>query len=125
MCHESLLSVVIEALKLGSGENDSASPLRLVLDPKKIIVLSDNSKMDSIYGHPTVESLFRYGSTLPEVSRKLLGGDRMAYLFQSSGTSGLPKAMMTSHKGGLHSGLQGMVTAVLASNLWHLNACWV
>lgn len=112
MCHESLLSVVREALKLGSGENDTSSPLRLVLGPKKIIVLSENPKMDSVYGHPTVESLVRYGMTLPEVPRKLLGGDRMAYLFQSSGTSGLPKAMMTTHKGGLHSGLQGMVTAV-------------
>jgi acyl-CoA synthetase (AMP-forming)/AMP-acid ligase II len=115
MCHETLLPVVMEALKLGSGENDKSSPLKLVLDPKKIIVLSDNAKIDSVNGHPTVESLVRYGSTLPEVPRKLLGGNRMAYLFQSSGTSGLPKAMMTTHKGGLHSGLQGMVTAVQAA----------
>jgi acyl-CoA synthetase (AMP-forming)/AMP-acid ligase II len=112
MCHETLLPVVYEALKLGDGSNDKASPLRLVLDPKKIIILSDDSKLDSVSGLPTIESLVRLGSTLPEVPRKLLGGNRMAYLFQSSGTSGLPKAMMTSHKGGLHSGLQGMVTAV-------------
>ncbi|KAF2749964.1 4-coumarate-CoA ligase-like protein [Sporormia fimetaria CBS 119925] len=112
MCHESLLPVVYEALKLGSGETDPASPLRLVLDPKKLIILSDNPSLDTISNHPTIESLVRHGSTLPETPRKIRGGDRMAYLFQSSGTSGLPKAMMTSHKGGLHSGLQGMVTAV-------------
>lgn len=115
MCHESLLPVVAEALKLGTGENDKSSPLRLVLNPKKIIVLSDNPKIESVEGHPTVEALVRLGFTLPEVPRKILGGNRMAYLFQSSGTSGLPKAMMTTHKGGLHSGLQGMVTGVQAA----------
>ncbi|KAF2015781.1 acetyl-CoA synthetase-like protein [Aaosphaeria arxii CBS 175.79] len=117
MCHESLLPVVVEALKLGSGENDKSTPLRLLLDPKKIIVLSDNPEHDRISGHPTLESLVRYGTTLSEVPRKLLGGDRMAYLFQSSGTSGLPKAMMISHKNGIHSGLQSMITAVQGSRL--------
>lgn len=111
MCHESLLPVLGEALKLGSGENDRVSPLRLVLDPSKIMVLSDNPSLDAISGHRTIESLVREGFSLPEVLRKLLGGDRMAYLFQSSGTSGLPKAMMISHRNGAHSGIQGMVTA--------------
>ncbi|KAF2702884.1 4-coumarate-CoA ligase-like protein [Pleomassaria siparia CBS 279.74] len=112
MCHESLLPVLGEALKLGSGETDQSSPLRLVLDPSKVIVLSDDAALDSVSGHATVESLVRLGTKLPEVPRKLLGGERLAYLFQSSGTSGLPKAMMISHKNGLHSGLQGMITGV-------------
>lgn len=111
MCHESLLPVLREALKLGTGENDKASSLRLVLDPKKIIVLSENTTLDTVSGHRTIESLARLSLALPEVPRKLLGGDRMAYLFQSSGTSGLPKAMMITHKNGLHSGLQGMINA--------------
>ena len=110
MCHETLLPVLGEALKLGSGEGDKSSSLRLVLDPKKIIVLSDDARLETVSGHRTVESLVTQGSKLPEVPRKLLGGDRMAYLFQSSGTSGLPKAMMISHKNGLSSGLQGMIT---------------
>lgn len=112
MCHESLLPVVYEAMKLGNGENDKASPLRLILDPKKIIVLSDNPQSDFVSGHRTIESLVREGQDLPEVPRKLQGGNRMAYLFQSSGTSGLPKAMMISHKNGLHSGIQGMIMGV-------------
>ncbi|ORX97008.1 4-coumarate-CoA ligase-like protein [Clohesyomyces aquaticus] len=111
VCHEALLPVLREAMKLGRGEADKSWSLLLVLDPSKIIVLSDNSNLDSVSGYPTVESLVRHGSSLPEVPRKLLGGDRMAYLFQSSGTSGLPKAMMISHKNGIHSGLQGMITA--------------
>lgn len=112
LCHESLLPVLREAVKLGSGEGDKGSHLRLVLDLKKIIVLSDNPALDTVEGHPTLESLVRLGETIPEVPRKLLGGDRMCYLFQSSGTSGLPKAMMISHKNAIHSGLQGMVVAV-------------
>jgi len=111
MCHETLLPVLSEALKLGSGESDKSSLLRLVLDPKKIIVLSDNLRLETVSGNRTIESLVRQGAGLPEVPRQLLGGDRMAYLFQSSGTSGLPKAMMISHKNGLSSGLQGMITA--------------
>ena len=109
MIHESLLRVLGEAMKLGSGEDDKSSPLRLILDPSKIIVLSDDSSLDTVSGRPTIESLVRLGQSLPEVPRKILGGDRMAYLFQSSGTSGLPKAMIISHKNGLHSGLQGLV----------------
>lgn len=111
MCHETLLPVLREALKLGNGENDKASPLKLRLNPLKIVVLSDNPNSETVSGYRTIESLVREGSTLTEVPRKLLGGDRMAYLFQSSGTSGLPKAMMISHKNGAHSGIQGMVTA--------------
>jgi 4-coumarate--CoA ligase len=45
----------------------------------------------------------------------MLGGNRMAYLFQSSGTSGLPKAMMITHKNGYHSGIQSLITAVQAA----------
>jgi len=39
----------------------------------------------------------------------------MAYLFQSSGTSGLPKAMMITHKNGHRSGMQTLITAVQAA----------
>jgi 4-coumarate--CoA ligase len=109
MVHESLLPVLGEAIRLGSGENDKSSPLQLILDPSKVIVLSDDSSLDTVSSRPTIESLVRFGQSIPEIPRKLLGGDRMAYLFQSSGTSGLPKAMIISHKNGLHSGLQGMV----------------
>lgn len=111
VAHELLLPVLREALKLGSGEDDKSSSLRLVLDPKKIVVLSDDPRLVAVDGFPTVESLVRIGEGLPEVKRKLMGGDKMCYLFQSSGTSGLPKAMMISHKNAVHSGLQGMITA--------------
>ncbi|KAF2474927.1 4-coumarate-CoA ligase-like protein [Lindgomyces ingoldianus] len=110
VCHETLLPILREAMNLGSGEADKGCSLLLVLDPRNIIILSDDPNLDTISGYRTVESFVRYGNNLPEVSRKLLGGDRMAYLFQSSGTSGLPKAMMISHKNGIHSGLQGMIT---------------
>ncbi|KAF1996050.1 4-coumarate-CoA ligase-like protein [Amniculicola lignicola CBS 123094] len=112
MVHESLLPVLREALKLGTGEDDKATPLRLILDLKKIIVLADDPNLDSVSGRPTIESLVRCGSTLPEIPREILGGDRMAYLFQSSGTSGLPKAMIISHKNGLYSGIQTIITAI-------------
>lgn len=105
MCHETLLPVLQEAFKLGSGEGDNL-PLKLVLDPRKVIVLSDDASLESVFGHRTIESLVREGMKMPERPRKLLGGDRMAYLFQSSGTSGLPKAMMITHKNGVHSGIQ-------------------
>lgn len=114
MCHESLLPVLREAIKLGLGEGDKL-PLKLKLDPRKIIVLSDNSSLDTISGHRTVESLVREGMKLPERPRKLLGGNRMAYLFQSSGTSGLPKAMIITHSNGYHSGMQTLVTGVQAA----------
>ncbi|KAH7560178.1 hypothetical protein BM1_03812 [Bipolaris maydis] len=111
MCHETLLPVLKEAIKLGSGDGDNL-PLKLKLNPAKIIVLSDNPKLDTISGYRTIESLVREGSQLPEHPRKLHGGKRMAYLFQSSGTSGLPKAMMITHTNGLHSGLQSLITSV-------------
>jgi 4-coumarate--CoA ligase len=114
MCHETLLPVLQEALELGSGERDNL-PLKLVLDPKKVLVLSDSPHLDSVAGHRTVESLVREGMKLPEKPRRLLGGDRMAYLFQSSGTSGLPKAMIITHKNGCHSGMQTLITAVQAA----------
>lgn len=75
MCHETLLPVLREVLKMGSGEGDKSSSLRLVLDPKKVIVLSNNPNLDTSFGHRTIESLVREGSALPEVPRKLLGGD--------------------------------------------------
>ncbi|KAF2854723.1 4-coumarate-CoA ligase-like protein [Plenodomus tracheiphilus IPT5] len=114
MCHETLLPVLTEAMKLGTGEGDNLS-LKLKLDLGKIIVLSDDSRLDIVAGHRTVESLVREGSKLPERPRKPLGGDRLAYLFQSSGTSGLPKAMMISHSNGYHSGIQTLITAVQAA----------
>jgi 4-coumarate--CoA ligase len=111
MCHETLLPVLQEAFKLGSGNSDNL-PLKLVLDRRKVIVLSDDPTLNIVAGHRTVEWLVREGMRLPERPRKLLGGDRMAYLFQSSGTSGLPKAMMITHKNGCHSGMQTLITAV-------------
>lgn len=74
----------------------------------KVIVLSDSS-VDNVSGYPTVEKLVRHGQSLPDPNRPLKGG-KLAYLFQSSGTSGLPKAMMITHKNAIHSGLQGMIT---------------
>jgi acyl-CoA synthetase (AMP-forming)/AMP-acid ligase II len=109
MCHE--------ALSLGSGEGDNL-PLKLKLNPNKVIVLSDNAQLDTVSGHRTIESLVREGSNLPERPRKLLGGNRMAYLFQSSGTSGLPKAMMITHSNGYHSGIQTLITAVQAARFY-------
>jgi acyl-CoA synthetase (AMP-forming)/AMP-acid ligase II len=114
MCHETLLPVLQEAFKLGDGHGDNL-PLKLVLDPEKVVVLSDDPNLDVVAGHRTIESLVREGMKLPERSRKLLGGNRMAYLFQSSGTSGLPKAMMITHKNGYHSGIQTLITAVQAA----------
>ncbi|RAR01194.1 4-coumarate-CoA ligase-like protein [Stemphylium lycopersici] len=111
MCHETLLPVLYKALALGKGEHDSL-PLKLRLDREKIFVLSDDKSLDTVSGHGTIESLVRLGTTLPEPRGKLRGGDRLAYLFQSSGTSGLPKAMMITHSNGYHSGMQTLITAV-------------
>jgi 4-coumarate--CoA ligase len=111
MCHETLLPVLHEALELGSGEGDDL-PLKLVLDQKKIIVLSEDSRRDDVSGYRTIESLVREGTQLPERPKKLPGGNRIAYLFQSSGTSGLPKAMIISHRNGYHSSIQTLTTAV-------------
>lgn len=110
MIHESLLPVLNEAVKLGSGEKDDL-PLKLVLDMRKVIVLSEDAGLDTVSGHRTVESLVRQGMQEQERKRKLLGGNRLAYLFQSSGTSGLPKAMMITHANGYHSGIQTLTTA--------------
>lgn len=109
VCNETLLPVLGEALKLGKGPSGQ---LQIVLNLKRVIVLSDNASLDKVDGFPTVESLVRLGATISERPRKITGGDKLCYLFQSSGTSGLPKAMMISHKNAIHSGLQGMVAAV-------------
>ena len=111
MVHETLLPVLNEAFKLGTGDGDNL-PLKLVLDPKKVVVLSENSALDAVAGHRTIESLVREGMKLKETPRKMLGGHRLAYLFQSSGTSGLPKAMQITHSNGYHSGIQTLTTAV-------------
>jgi 4-coumarate--CoA ligase len=102
------------SLKTRSGQSDGL-PLKLILEHKKVIVLSDDPVLNEVAGFRTVESLVREGMKLPELSRKLIGGDQMAYLFQSSGTSGLPKAMMITHKNGCHSGMQTLITAVQAA----------
>lgn len=81
VCHETLLPVLKEAVKLGKGEGDIL-PLKLVLDLKKVVVLSDDARLDTVSGYMTIESLVREGLKLPERPRKLLGGERMAYLFQ-------------------------------------------
>ena len=65
--------------------------------------------------YPTVESLVQLGQSLPDQNRVLKGGDKLCYLFQSSGTSGLPKAMMITHKNAIHSGLQTMITGTQAA----------
>ncbi|KPI43323.1 4-coumarate--CoA ligase-like 5 [Cyphellophora attinorum] len=93
--HESLIPVLVEALKLGR-EADSQSRLRLVLDVKKVMVLSDDSGLDAVQNYPTIESLVKIGERIPEPNppRKLKGGNKLCYLFQSSGT-----------------GMQGMITA--------------
>lgn len=111
MVHESLLGVLREAVRLGTGEGDGM-PLKLVLDWKKVVVLSEEKERDVVGGYRTVESLVREGMRVEERPRKLRGGKRLAYLFQSSGTSGLPKAMMITHANGYHSGIQTLTTAV-------------
>lgn len=110
MIHETLLPVLKEAFKLGIGEKDDL-PLKLVFNPNKVIVLSENPAANTVSGYRTIESLVSEGMRLHERPRKLLGGDRLAYLFQSSGTSGLPKAMMITHVNGYHSGIQTLTTA--------------
>ncbi|OQU99291.1 hypothetical protein CLAIMM_04944 isoform 1 [Cladophialophora immunda] len=113
VCHETLLPVLREALKLGVGPDNEK--LRLVLDQRKIVVLADDDSLDCVGGCPTVESFVRRGLQMQERKRKLVGGDKLCYLFQSSGTSGLPKAMMISHKNAVHSGLQGTTAATLTA----------
>ena len=109
--HHTLIPRLHEAMKLGAG-GDDANGLKLILDMKKVVVLADDSSLNTVQGFPTVENLVRFGATLTDEPRKLMGGDRLCYLFQSSGTSGLPKAMMISHKNAIHSGLQGMITGL-------------
>jgi 4-coumarate--CoA ligase len=119
MCHETLLAVLHAALELGAGDDDEL-PLKLELDQKKIVVLSEDSRRDHVDGYRTIESLVRQGTQLPERPRKLRGGNRMAYLFQSSGTSGLPKAMMITHRNGYHSGIQTLITAVQSARYMNM-----
>ncbi|KAK7179226.1 hypothetical protein DPSP01_011773 [Paraphaeosphaeria sporulosa] len=111
MVHESLLGVLGKAIGLGTGAGDDM-PLKLVLDVTKVVVLSEDGSMERVGGHRTVESLVREGMRLPERAWAMRGGDDLAYLFQSSGTSGLPKAMMITHRNGYHSGIQTLTTAV-------------
>ncbi|KAK2743521.1 hypothetical protein FQN57_004818 [Myotisia sp. PD_48] len=106
--HESLLPVLQETLKNGPQMGDEGA-LRFVFDPKKVIVISDDPNLDFVEGYRTVESLVRLGSQLPENPRKRRGGDKLCYLFQSSGTSGFPKAMMITHKNAIHTALQGLI----------------
>ena len=107
--HEELLPVLREAVKLGDGAAEDGKKLRL--DLRKVVVLADDPSKDIVDGFVTVESLIRLGTTLPEPTRKLVGGDKLAYLFQSSGTSGPPKAMMVTHRNAVHSAMQTMIVA--------------
>lgn len=107
--HESLLDVVRQAAKMGPGEGDEGK--RLVLDMRKIIVLSDDPNLDVVEDYPTVDSLVRLGEKMQETNRKLFGGHKLCFLFQSSGTSGLPKAMMVTHYNAAHTAIQTLVVA--------------
>ena len=120
--HHSLLPRLHEACKLGPG-GDDGNTLKFILDMKKVVVLADDPVLDEVQGYLTVESLVRFGETLSERPRRLRGGERLCYLFQSSGTSGLPKAMMISHKNAIHSGLQGMITAVQSARYAGVEPC--
>ena len=120
--HHTLLPRLHEAVKLGPGGHDG-NELKLVLDLKKVVVLADDSALQEVQSYATVESLVRFGETLAEVPRTLQGGDRLCYLFQSSGTSGLPKAMMITHRNAIHSGLQGMITAVQSARYAGVEPC--
>ncbi|KAJ4987848.1 AMP-binding enzyme [Stagonosporopsis vannaccii] len=108
--HESLLGVVGEAVGLGTGEGDGHG-LKLVLEMRKVVVLCEDAARDEVDGCRTVESLVREGMGLAERPRERVGGRDVAYLFQSSGTSGLPKAMIISHSNGVYSGIQTLTTA--------------
>jgi acyl-CoA synthetase (AMP-forming)/AMP-acid ligase II len=105
--HEELLGVLLEAVKLGPGDGE----LKLVLDLGKVVVLCEDVGKESVAGYRTVEALVKMGMRVEEKERKRRGGKRLAYLFQSSGTSGLPKAMMITHSNGYHSGIQTLITA--------------
>lgn len=107
--HESLLPVLLETLRNGPQDGDD-SDLSFVMDPRKIIVISDDPKLDLVEGYPTVEFLIRQGEKMTEPNKNMKGGNRLCYLFQSSGTSGFPKAMMISHKNAIHTTLQGIIT---------------
>lgn len=109
--HESLLPVLQETIKQAPSMRDSTS-LQFILDPKKIIVMADDPLVDTVDGYRTLESLVRQGQGLPERSRKLRGGQNLCFLFQSSGTSGMPKAMMITHKNAVSTAIQGMITAL-------------
>ncbi|KAI1978882.1 hypothetical protein LOZ53_002785 [Ophidiomyces ophidiicola] len=108
--HESLLPVLHEMLRNGQQLGDDSN-LIFILEQKKIIVISDDQTLDYVEGYPTVEYLVRQGERMPNHSVKLQGGNNLCYLFQSSGTSGFPKAMMISHKNAIHTAMQGMITA--------------
>lgn len=120
--HESLLPVLLETLRNGPQGGDDSN-LSFVMNPKKIIVISDDPTLDFVEGYPTVEYLIRQGERMAESNRKLRGGDRLCYLFQSSGTSGFPKAMMISHKNAIHTAMQGTITAMrTAEFVWILHS---
>jgi 4-coumarate--CoA ligase len=109
------LSIVMKKMRITSIViHESLLPvLKEAKVDVRVIVLSD-SPVDNIQGYPTVESLVRLGQRMPETNRPLKGG-KLAYLFQSSGTSGMPKAMMITHRNAIHSGLQGMITGSQAA----------
>ncbi|KAF1813216.1 4-coumarate-CoA ligase 2 [Eremomyces bilateralis CBS 781.70] len=111
LIHESHLPVLREAVKIAQSEDGKNGGSKLVLNPKKIIVLSDNPTADFVEQFPTVGHLIRSGAKMAEPTRKRKGGKKLCFLFQSSGTSGLPKAMMISHWNAIHTALQGMVGA--------------
>jgi long-subunit acyl-CoA synthetase (AMP-forming) len=112
--HETLLPVLYETIEK-APEMAKSTSMPFIFDKKKIIVLSDDSSLETVDGYPTLDSLVRLGQTMPEPNRKRQGGQKLCYLFQSSGTSGLPKAMMITHKNTIHTVMQTMVTATRIS----------
>ncbi|KAF2762904.1 4-coumarate-CoA ligase [Pseudovirgaria hyperparasitica] len=108
--HEELLGKVRRAVELARREAGG-----FWLDEGKIVVLSEDRGRMEVGGWPTVEALVRVGLGVDEgvargfEGRRVVGGERLAFLFQSSGTSGLPKAMMITHRNAIAIAQQSII----------------